>query len=767
MAAAFDRGEVIDDTVPRSSQARWPWLAVIALVSVAALLGVVLLQAQQLQQLGSAVHQGSEMRAMQMHRQETEYLQLREQWQRALDPSTALDQRALALRYDIWVGGLVMLRDDTLLRRTALAALPDLDETLRRVDVFVQKTDAVLAASSTDADRRAALAALQPALLALGEPIHELSLAASHRVSGEQTERNLVLSRYTRITLGLTAVLALMVLAFAGVSLNQMRQLRRRHDALQVLAADLREARRSADASNQAKSHFLANMSHEIRTPFQGLLGMLSMLRDTGLDERQTEYLRTATESADHLLAVLNDILDMSQLEAGRLQLHPAPVVLRALLQDVDALMRPQAHARQLALHVDADPAVPERARLDATRVKQVLFNLVSNAIKFSKRGSVDLDLRVQTAADNSERLVFIVTDTGVGMDSATLGRLFNRFEQGDTTLPGSPRGTGLGLEISRSLARVMGGDLDAESQPGQGSRFSFSLPLLPVADSEVVAAARDSESPPPLALQVLVAEDHPVNRQVLAALLDSMGHVAHFVAGGEEAIAAVQSRRFDLVLMDLHMPGIDGIEATRRIRALPDRGAATVPIVALTADAFTDTRERCMVAGMNNFLSKPVSRDKLGALLRQLFGSGAGSELDLSVDAAPERPEVHDPDAWPLIDNAAVARTLQLLPPERYASVLAAYLDQAPATVARLRKAVRDAQPLELRVHAHAARGAALNLGLAALAATAEGLQNGAAHLPAHEVARLVQRYEDQLQATRTAAEQAGLLPGTVDVVR
>lgn len=175
---------MIDDTVPRSSQARWPWLAVIALVSVAALLGVVLLQAQQLQQLGSAVHQGSEMRAMQMHRQETEYLQLREQWQRALDPSTALDQRALALRYDIWVGGLVMLRDDTLLRRTALAALPDLDETLRRVDVFVQKTDAVLAASSTDADRRAALAALQPALLALGEPIHELSLAASHRVSG-------------------------------------------------------------------------------------------------------------------------------------------------------------------------------------------------------------------------------------------------------------------------------------------------------------------------------------------------------------------------------------------------------------------------------------------------------------------------------------------------------------------------------------------------------------------------------------------------------
>jgi hypothetical protein len=405
---------------------------------------------------------------------------------------------------------------------------------------------------------------------------------------------------------------------------------------------------------------------------------------------------------------------------------------------------------------------VPERARLDATRVKQVLFNLLSNAIKFSQRGSVDLDLRVQHT-DDGERLVFDVTDTGVGMDSATLARLFNRFERAEPDAAGTPSGSGLGLEISRSLARLMGGDLQVTSQIGQGSRFSFSLPLDRVADGEGAPAARELDSAPPLRLDVLVAEDHPVNRQVLAALLDSLGHHTHFVPGGDEAIAAVQRQRFDLVLMDLHMPGLDGIEATRLIRALPERQAATVPIVALTADAFTDTRERCLVAGMNNFLSKPVSRDKLSALLRQLFGSGAGVETDPRSDPLPPRTDAAETEAAPLIDSVAVARTLQVLPPERFAGVLRDFLDQAPATVTRLRKAVRDAQPLELRVHAHATRGAALNLGLAALAATAEGLQNGAAHLPAHEVARLVQRFEDQIAATRVAAEQAGLLPAVV----
>ena len=620
-----------------ASPPRWPWLVLIGLVSGLVLAGVVLLQVQQLGHLNLALHNGSELRTVQMHRQEIEYLQLREQWQRALDPTLPLDLRALSLRYDIWVSRVALLRDDTAARHTAISIHRDLDDMLRLADDFVRRADPLMAPELPAAARRAGLAELQPDLIALGEDTHELSLAASHLTTEEQTNRNLVLKRYTRITIALTALLALMVLAFAAFSLRQMRQLQRRHDALEALTADLHLARRAAEAHSRAKSHFLADMSHEIRTPFQGLLGMLGMLRDTGLDARQIDYLRTATESADHLLAVLNDILDMSQLEAGRLQLSPAPVTLRHLLQDVESLMRPQAHARHLALHVDADPAVPERARLDATRVKQVLFNLLSNAIKFSQRGTVELALRLQHA-EGGERLLFAVTDTGPGMDGETVARLFERFERGPQG-QGAPRGSGLGLEISRSLARLMGGDLEVSSQPGRGSRFSFSLPLEPVLGSDAAAAApRELEGPPPQRLDVLVAEDHAVNRQVLAALLDSLGHRAHFVPNGAEAIAAVQRQRFDLVLMDLHMPDIDGIEATRRIRALPERTAATVPIVALTADAFTDTRERCLVAGMNNFLSKPVSRDKLGALLRQLFGSSAGSDAAAAAEPLPQR---------------------------------------------------------------------------------------------------------------------------------
>ncbi|MFT3822199.1 MAG: response regulator [Rubrivivax sp.] len=752
-----------------ASPPRWPWLVLIGVVSALVLAGVVLLQVQQLGSLNLALHNGSEVRTTQLHRQEVEYLQLREQWQRALDPTLALDLRALSLRYDIWVSRVALLRDDTAARRTAISVSKDLDDTLRRAEDFVRRADPLMAPELPAAARRAGLAELQPELVALGEDMRELSLAGAHLITEEQTTRNLVLSRYTRVSIALTALLALMVLAFAAFSLRQMRQLQRRHDALQALTADLHAARRAAEAHSRAKSHFLADMSHEIRTPFQGLLGMLGMLRDTGLDARQIDYLRTATESADHLLAVLNDILDMSQLEAGRLQLSAGPVTLRHLLQDVESLMRPQAHARQLALHVDADPAVPERARLDATRVKQVLFNLLSNAIKFSQRGTVELALRLQHDAEGGQRLLFAVTDTGPGMDGETVARLFERFERGPQGRAGAPRGSGLGLEISRSLARLMGGDLEVSSQPGRGSRFSFSLPLEPVLGSEAAVAPRELEGagPPPQRLDVLVAEDHAVNRQVLAALLDSLGHRAHFVPNGNEAIAAVQRQRFDLVLMDLHMPDIDGIEATRRIRALPERTAATVPIVALTADAFTDTRERCLVAGMNNFLSKPVSRERLGALLRQLFGSSAGSDAAAASEPLPQRLDSPPAEAAPpLLDVQAVARTVELLSPARYADVLGDFLDQAPATAQRLRKAVRDAQPLELRVHAHATRGAALNLGLAALAATAEGLQNGAAHLPAHEVARLVQRFEDLIAATRHAAEQARLLPATAPTV-
>jgi CheY-like chemotaxis protein len=344
-------------------------------------------------------------------------------------------------------------------------------------------------------------------------------------------------------------------------------------------------------------------------------------------------------------------------------------------------------------------------------------------------------------------------------MDTATQARLFRRFVQGDGEPARRHGGSGLGLEISRNLARLMGGDISVRSQPGQGSTFVFRMPLQAVAAEPMPAGTQSAQpSAPAQPLRVLVAEDHPVNREYMAALLDSLGHHAHFAADGQEAVRAASEQPFDLVLMDLHMPVLDGVAATRAIRALPDPKAATLPIVGLTADAYAQTRERCLVAGMNDFLTKPVSPRKLSTSLRQLFGSAVAEPATDPARGSGKEPVALAPRPAAFIDPAAIESALQAMSRQRLAELIHDYLDGLPRTVQRLRAALRDAQPLDLQVHAHAARGAALNLGLCGLAATAEALQDGAAQLPAHEVARLVQRFEEFGPLTRDAAMAAGL---------
>jgi two-component system, sensor histidine kinase len=754
MAAANDRRAVERTEGGPSRPSRLSWLGLIGAGLVLALVAAGYVQWRQFGLLKGAMQSGEEYAVLLVYQAESEYLRLREQWLRATDDRTPLDREALRLRYEIFVSRVELLqaeRPQRLIRSHAESM-----QTLDRVRAFIAAADRGFTGPADTSPDRSFLIQFKPALDALGAPMHTLSLGAAHRVAEASEERTQAVRSQNQLGLALTVFLSVLTFAFAVVALRHVRQLRERRLVLEELATNLRVARREAETASEAKSVFLANISHEIRTPFHGLMGMLSLLRETGLTARQIDYLRTATESADHLLAILNDILDMSQLESGRMTLSPAPVELRTLLRDVEALMRPQANAKQLALHIDADPAVPERILADATRVKQVMFNLLSNAIKFSEHGAVVLDVRLKSDVHGKPLLEFAVTDTGIGMDDATLANLFNRFVQGDNSRSRRHGGTGLGLEISRNLARLMGGDITVRSKLGEGSCFSFQMPL---------AVLHDKRSPEPRALatheggqrmlDVLVAEDHPVNRQYLAALLENLGHRAHFTANGEEAVRAARGRRFDLVLMDLHMPVLDGVGATRAIRALPDAAAATVPIVALTADAFPETRERCLVAGMNDFLTKPVSPQKLATSLRRLFGAGAGAG---SSEPLPAQPVQHHGQA-PLVDDKAVAATLQAMPPERLGRMIDEFLSQGPQTVQRLRIAMRDAQPLELRVNAHAAKGAALNLGLGALAATAEALQEGAAHLPAHEIARLVQRYEEQLVATRAAAVAMGLL--------
>ncbi|HMO46057.1 MAG TPA: ATP-binding protein [Rubrivivax sp.] len=728
----------------------------IGLVLALALAAVALVQARQLALLKQTVVYQDDYVVLSIYQVEAEYLRLREQWIRSQFHDDAPNREALQLRYEIWVSRIGLLRNE----RTArlMVGNADYEAPLRLIDNFIVRADQLLGTSAPKPVDAAALAALQPELDALSGPIHSMSLSASHHVSEQIAERNLAVRTHNQVALLLTVFLSLMVLAFGLMALRQMRLLQQRQRALVDLAAHLREARRLAEAASEAKSVFLANMSHEIRTPFHGLLGMLSLLRDTGLNARQVDYLRTATESADHLLTILNDVLDMSLLESGRLALTEEPVELRGLLREVEALMRPQAQLKSLALHIDAAPGVPEKVRADRTRVKQILFNLLNNAVKFSDRGVVVLDLHRSAAGDGREVLDFVVTDTGIGMDEATLQRLFKRFSQGDESRSRRHGGTGLGLEISRSLARLMGGDVTVKSVPGEGSSFSFRMPLHVVEPAPQAPAG----APQPIeaaggmgSLRVLVAEDHPVNRQYMAALLEGMGHQPFFAGNGLEAVQAIREQRFDLVLMDLHMPLLDGVGATLSIRALPDGPAATVPIIALTADAFTQTRERCLMAGMNDFLAKPVSPERLSAMLRRLFGCAT------RADAAPAGSSDAPPaETTPVvIDRGTLDAALRAMPRERLAQLLATFFDEGPDMVQRLRVALRDGQALDLRVNAHAARGAALNFGLSALAQTAQALHEGATHVPAHEIARLIQRFEQQLAASREACEAAGLL--------
>jgi len=741
--------------------ARMGWLGTVAFGLLVTLLGVLFVQARQAQLLEQAIGAEDDRLVVEVLQSELQWRALEAAWLATAnafahtETPDAAATAALRERFLPWQAGLEALKEAQ--RQALFAHEPSALATLQAQARFASRAGLSLSAQPTLPLDAAFLQAGLRELALLDAPVRALSTLAATRMAAHASQRAEAVRAQNRLRLGLTGFLAVLTAAFATLALHQVRQLRQRRAALESLAASLARARHDAEAASRAKSTFLANMSHEIRTPFHGLMGMLSLLRETGLSPKQIDHLRTATESADHLLVILNDILDMSQLESGRLTLAPAPLDLRVLLREVEALMRPQAMARQLSLHVDIAPELPERVTADGTRLKQILFNLLSNAIKFSDRGEIVLDVRLQQGEGSAPEVVFSVIDHGVGIDEVTLARLFNRFAQADTTRARRHGGTGLGLDISRNLARLMGGDITVTSRPGVGSRFVLALPL--VAAAPLPAAARQPDSPGPVTrrLRLLVAEDHPVNRHYISALLEGQGHDAHYVANGLEAVDAARQEAFDLVLMDLHMPRMDGVAATRAIRALPDPARSTVPIVALTADAFEEARDRCLLAGMNDFLTKPVSPARLATLLRQFFGS---AEAGRGADAQAPLPPPPLQAGAPLLDESAISAALKAMPRERFAALLGSFLDQGPQTVQHLRAAVRDAQPLELRVNAHAVKGAALNLGLGALAATARALQEGAAHLPAHEVARLVQRYEEQLQATREALQAAGLLP-------
>jgi two-component system, sensor histidine kinase len=715
--------------------ARWQgrqWATALTLFLLITLTPLLWIQWKQYRMLGELAVNQVDSLMWQAYQLEREGDRLKQSLQDLQNPDQPRDPWNLVERYEVFLSRIDLLTN--IPRRDLLASSPEYTSAFEVVNTFTAYAEPIFDSPQQLLDDTVLRDQVIARLAAMDAPLSELTRQANRAVARFVDERNQQLRQQGVLVVVLATVQIGVMFLFVALLVRHIRRQQRQYAELQSLSQALETARDQAEAANHGKSVFLANMSHEIRTPFQGLLGMLNLLDDASLTSQQRDYLQTARDSATHLLGVLNDILDVSTMESGTMKLSPAPVHLSSVVQEVDGLMQVAARDKGLALNMHAAANLPGWVSADATRLRQIMFNLINNAIKFTETGSVTAELAC--APNGQPGIVLTVRDTGVGMDAQTQEQLFTRFYQADNSLRRRIGGTGLGLEISRNLARMMGGNITVQSRVGEGSTFTVSLNLTQVAappEHETIGA--DIGFSPKL--RILVAEDHPINLKYMNILLQKMGHEATFCENGQEALQLLQQDTFDLVLLDYHMPVLDGLATTEAIRALKGPESA-VKIILITADVVNDTRRRAREVGVDEFASKPLQVDELQSAIGRCglldLEAHTGEVIELTAPASRPFPmssydaPVRLPDAEQpinaLIDGESFEEILQMMPADSLDELLKTVFDAPDGTAYVLAQCIAQGDRDAIGYNAHKLKGTAMLMGFRTLVASSSQIE-------------------------------------------
>ena len=518
--------------------------------------------------------------------------------------------------------------------------------------------------------------------------------------------------------------------------------------------AELAQAKKTAEDADTAKTLFLANMSHEIRTPMNGVLGLANLLLLSRLPPREHQFVQTICSSARSLLTIIDDVLNFSTLEHGLFSIHPEPTRLAEVMSSVVEILEPLAAEKGLALNLRLAPSLPEAALVDASRLRQILNNLITNAIKFTREGRVDVIVRDSPLEGAEDSVEIRVVDTGIGISEEQAERLFDPFHQVHGSYDRSQGGVGLGLAITRELVSLMGGSIDLRSEPGSGSQFKVSLPLARCEPPEDHEASQGGGSANLRGLRILVAEDDETNQLVVGEILRMLGAEYTAVSDGARAVEAAEEGAFDLILMDVQMPRLDGLEATRRIRARGTPWATDVPIVALTAHVMDEHRDQCIEAGMSAFLSKPISLKRLSRAL-SLFVPGDRKPQMIESAADPARRDAKPENAPPVATSSFHVEDLsQMLGNDKdlVARVLSTFQGEAPKVFAELMAAYERQDFDKAARLAHRLKGTTANMKAQHAAEQFAALETALRGLDLDAANSLLARVPDYLDAILSA---------------